>query len=528
MSLSASKLKSKGNDALNFAKEESGKVVQLAMEILKVFILVVVIVLVYSHNTFLCRVAQAHMLPNAMDAIPFTRNKFMLYPNPIYCDLGYDEGNKYWSQEIYFPENENMIITLQSYLGKLYDFVYDKNTNFTKLYIGNMLQNMFVMNFFILTIIYNFLNRYVPDFMLLLFGIFILKMILMICFVCNTMMMTFLWGYNISVFFYDAKYSDDSLSEVEWIAKSVTFSACLLLLMDPLTLAEVLGIISLYFSIGWWLIIPLVSMVITLYSSIIFPHFLSCRKKTTENESYTALNIFREFFQYRSSVVLIIICFYLSCRIYCYFGYLEAIYWMVAVLIMYFFTEMFENKKVNPSEPSMKLIEGAYVPVQTTKKIIPERVDSFQAEVRKLIHLASGDFQLPQGFNKPEDETTTTSSSSNSFLTPPPSTNQQVSNPSKDETKEEEKNDDETKEEEKKDETKEEEKKDETKEEEKKDEEKKDETKEEEKKDEPKAEEKKDEPKMDKEKYIGTIEDTMQKVKKDLETITTTIAEMKK
>jgi hypothetical protein len=405
-------------------KKEINKWTSTAMEVISFFMFLLILVIVYCYVILCCKVAQAHILPNAMDGIPYTRNKFILEDkdNPIYFSLGYDEEGKYWSEEIYFPLLENYIVILQSYLGNLYDFIYNKNGNFFKLFIGNTLQNMLVLDFIILTVVYNLVNRYLPDFLILFFGIFILKVIFFICFICNVATMTFLWGYNLSVFFYDAKYADDSPSEIEWIPQSITAMSFILLLMDPMSLIEIMAIISTYFSIGWCFIIPLVSFLVTIYC-FVFPFYIVCREKNEENNMFTIFTIIRKFFMYRSSILILLICFYIFCRIYCNFGYLEGIYWLVAVLVMYFFTEMFENKKV-VVDPKLNLIEGAYFPEQTTKRIIEERISSIATETRKLIHLADSNFPLPVGFNNPEsaqqlNDLSNTMSTNNVSMNPP-------------------------------------------------------------------------------------------------------------
>jgi hypothetical protein len=130
-----------------------------------------------------------------------------------------------------------------------------------------------------------------------------------------------------------------------------------------------------------------------------FPLFIVCVINNKAQDQLSFLSILKHLVFYRSREILFFITFYIFCKIYCLFGQMEAIYWVVAVLIMYFFSNMFENKTVQPL-PELNYTLGYFYPEQTTKQIIPETIDSFGLEIRKLIHLNSGgSFQLPVPFN---------------------------------------------------------------------------------------------------------------------------------
>ena len=395
---------------------QSNNAWNIVYDILIIIFIFIVIIAVYCHNIILSKVAQSHLMPNAMDAIPYTRNKFSIHSNQILNNIGFDVTAKMWSEELMFPLEENMNMMCSSTLGSLYDFINNKNANYTKFYIGNTLQNMFVINFIIITYIYNLVNQYLPDFVALAFSIIIFVLVFKICCICNFFVLTFLWIYNLTIFFYDVKHSDTIPNEVEWIPQPVTFLSLLLLCFDPLTFIEMWIIIVALFLIGWPLVIPCLSVLVTLYC-IIFPHYIIC-KKGSDDTNFTIWNLIKQTFDYRQGLILLMICFFVWVKIYGYFGLLPSAYWVIAIMILYFFFEIFENKAIESTD---KLIEGYGNVMQSTKIVLEDRFESVVEEVGTLQHLKDDNFTVPQGFNKMDTI---------SFLLEPSAPPESVANPS--------------------------------------------------------------------------------------------------
>jgi hypothetical protein len=260
----------------------------------KTFLYVFFYILVGSFALYTCKIAQAGVLPLEVP-FPTTNNEpidinFNVIKKYDYMGFGWLFGQKpseIMSMKVNFDTNLKF---KDSLLGKLNAYKTDPNkANFFGLYASDVLNNVMITNNWITTYIYDFMNAYFSESVILLLWPYVSLFYYMGLFFANWIVGIFYTITNLGDFF---KQPNQQGNEMKW--------------KQPTTYLQVTRIIALfcyclfYLFIGNWFV-PILT---TMYS-IFAPLLISGKIKETNNKMSWS-KLFFDIFKYKSQLVMFI------------------------------------------------------------------------------------------------------------------------------------------------------------------------------------------------------------------------------
>lgn len=158
-----------------------------------------VIIIIGAMVLYTGKVAQSNILPTCLSFAPYTDVIPPIKEIPI--DINVVKTDKgIWSTKLKFPLGENFK-TIDKTLGALKDMINGPKSNIYKLYIATTLQEVIACNFTINNVIYNFINSFLPETLIILLSPLIGGFVYGLTGIITTFYLIILWFSNIPLLF---------------------------------------------------------------------------------------------------------------------------------------------------------------------------------------------------------------------------------------------------------------------------------------------------------------------------------------
>jgi len=289
-----------------------------------------IIVLLGSLYLYTGKVAQSNILPTCLAFAPYTDVAPHIKEIPVDINVvKTDKGN--WSTKLKFPLEENLK-TIEKTLGALKDMINGPKTSVFKLYIAKTLQEVISCNFNIINTIYNFINAFVPETLIVILGPFLGFFTYILTGFIDTVYLIFLWFYNIHLLF----------SEKTETANSTTWKSGDMwgILTWYWSIFYIFLFIIAFFLVGMGLIIPIASFLVSTFC-ILFPLFMKSKNAIT-GKSYGLGETIKNVLKFKMSIIMILMSLNIIISANGKFGGYTAFVFIVACILLYFFTSIYQ------------------------------------------------------------------------------------------------------------------------------------------------------------------------------------------
>lgn len=289
-----------------------------------------IIILIGTLFLYTGKVAQSNILPTCLAFVPYTDVAPPLKEVPVDINVVKTEKGA-WSTKLKFPLDENLK-AIEKTLCALKNMINGPKTSVFKLYIATTLQEVISCNFNIINTIYNFINAFVPETLIVLLGPFLGFFIYILTGVIDTFYLIFLWFYNIHLLFSEKTETANSTS---WKSGDMWG-----ILTWYWALFYIFLFIISFFLVGASLIIPILSFLISTFC-IFFPLFMKSKNATT-GKSYGIGEAIKNVLKFKMSIIMILMSLNIIVSANSNFGGYTAFVSIVACVLLYFFTSVYQ------------------------------------------------------------------------------------------------------------------------------------------------------------------------------------------
>lgn len=289
-----------------------------------------IIILIGSLFLYTGKVAQSNILPTCLAYTPYTDVAPPIKEIPVDINVVKTEKGA-WSTKLKFPLDENLKM-FEKTLGALKNMINGPKTSVFKLYIATTLQEAISCNFNVINTIYNFINAFVPETLIVLLGPFLGFFIYILTGVIDTFYLIFLWFYNIHLLFSEKTETANSTS---WKRGDMWG-----LMTWYWSLFYIFLFIIAFFLVGASLIIPILSFLISTFC-IFFPLFMKSKNATT-GKSYGVGEAIKNVLKFKMSIIMILMSLNIIVSANSNFGGYTAFVSIVACILLYFFTNVYQ------------------------------------------------------------------------------------------------------------------------------------------------------------------------------------------
>jgi len=314
----------------NKTDKPKSELLNFAVGILIQLIVFGIIIIFGSLFLYIGKVAQSNILPNCLAYAPYTDISSPLKEIPIDINVVKTEKGA-WSTKIKFPIEENMK-TINGALEFLKKMINGPKTNVFKLYIATTLQEVITCNFNVINTIYNFINEYIPETLIVLIGPFLSFFIYILTGLIDSIYLIILWFRNIPLLF----------SEKTETANSTTWKDGDMwgLLTWYWSLFYIFIFIILFFVLGISFIIPILSFLVSTFC-MLFPLFMKSRTVETD-KPYGISETIKNVLKYKMSIIMILLSLNIIGSTSSNFGGYAAFVAIVACILLYFFSSIYQ------------------------------------------------------------------------------------------------------------------------------------------------------------------------------------------
>jgi hypothetical protein len=184
----------------NSSTNNSGNVIVNILSFIRSLIALIIVVLLYFSSSslilYVCKLAQTNILPTEQNCYPYTENK----PNitKIKTNIFTTFTDPEMSMKLEFPyddyNSDNIILNM------FRDYKNKSSSNFLANYFISIIENLMNFNYSTINTIMNSLNG-LPEFIIILFGPFIIGLLFSIMTFTNLIYIIYLWFVNMEWFF---------------------------------------------------------------------------------------------------------------------------------------------------------------------------------------------------------------------------------------------------------------------------------------------------------------------------------------
>jgi hypothetical protein len=336
------------------------------LSLLRRLITVGILIIIGSLGIYSCRVAQSNILPTCMLFAPYTNIQPPIKELPIDINIvKTDKGN--FSTKIQFPLEENFKI-INSTLGMFKNWITQSNSSAFKLYIATTLQQLIVCNLSIVNTVNNFMNSMLSETWLILLYPYIVFFTGFLTSLVNTVYFVILWFYNIYLLF---SKKEESNNETTW-KDGEMFGVFNL----GWAMLYIFIFCILFFTIGLSFVIPIVSMLISVFCAI-FPLFMKSKNVQT-GKSYGVFETIKNVLKFKLNIIMIVMSLYVISLASSNFGGYAAFVAVIACVILYFFSSVYHQYTPKVSD---HLTFGLGDFVQVEKPCIPTAVPQSESSM---------------------------------------------------------------------------------------------------------------------------------------------------
>jgi len=281
-----------------------------------------------------CKVAQTNLLPTCFDFFPYTNTKPEIYPVTIDINIVKTDDNV-WSTKLESSIEENL--KAFNKFEFLKNWTSGTKSNVYTLYLGKTLEQVLSFNFKIRNNILNFINSIFSESFILLLSIWFELIIVIVTTITNYFYLTVLWFFNVYLLFSEKEISNNKNETiVNWKNGDIFEKTSLFWLI-----VYILILLILFFSIGFYFIIPVLSIVINTFC-FIFPIFINFHNVKSK-EKYSIFDGITNVIKYKLHLIMYIITIYAILSVYTNFGGYSALVSLVSFIILLFFSQIYNR-----------------------------------------------------------------------------------------------------------------------------------------------------------------------------------------
>ena len=305
------------------------------------------------------RASQTGLIPTNTDYAPYTDIFGKLNPTTVNIDIVKKSADEVYSTKINFPIDENMKTMKDGFIGFVKKMIDGAKANSFTLYLGKTLQSILATNFSVINTIYQGMNSYVNESLMIFIGPIIMYFVLIATAVINAGYLVVLWFYNLSYLFSKKTVNQ---GKTEWTHESMWG-----LFNFPWAFLYIFISIILLFLAGFF-IIPPVAIFVALYC-FLFPVFLKSTN-AKNNKPYGISNAILDTLKYKSRVIMIVLSLIIISNVASSFSSYALIGVIIAFFMLIFFTDVF--KQTIPKGTDLSTLGLVETKPQTISDSYPE------------------------------------------------------------------------------------------------------------------------------------------------------------
>ena len=289
-----------------------------------------VVIVVGSLYLYMGKVAQSNLLPTCSSYEPYTQLKPSFGEKVIDINIvRTSKGN--FSTKLEAPLSENIEVINKSF-GFLRDMIYNTDSTPFKLYIATTIQQLLAFNFSVNNAVYNFMNSNLSETVVVFFSLFVSIFVQCIVGFFNTIYLSFLMFYNLSLLFSSKKVMNGQATWTDgdmWGILTWYWSIFYIILL-----------LIFFFSVGITLFIPVVTFIVTLYC-MFYPLSIHLKNKST-GKRYTVMDTIKNVFKFKISIIMFVISFLIVSTISSNYGSNAALISIAGCVLAFFFLSVYQ------------------------------------------------------------------------------------------------------------------------------------------------------------------------------------------
>lgn len=334
MSEDESKLTDKKNENEN--KDTLNSVLKIFKSLLSFGIILVIGTL----TLYSVRASQTGLIPTNVDCEPYTNIKGSLKDINVNINVVKSRENIY-ATRLNFPIEENFLQMEKGFFGFLKKIIYGEKASTVSLYIGKVIEKVMSANFSFMNIVYNLLNSYLPESLIVFLGPIVMFLVQMISVFVNMLFIVYHWFYNIYLLFSTKKQEN---GKTRWEEHSI---------FDVFHLgwaAFYYFVFFLIFCFCGLFVVPSLAVFISLYC-IFFPLFLESNIVKGDSTSGNGVKMKKfglkqaiiDTFTFKKSIIMYIFTLIVIGSISSDFSSYVLVGTILGFLILFFFTDVYKQ-----------------------------------------------------------------------------------------------------------------------------------------------------------------------------------------
>ena len=327
------------NSSLNYVGKFSLLVSSIITRIVHLFIYVIIA----GYILYTCKVSQSNLLPTETACKPYTNAIPTIKPiKTNIFEIFFSDPPV--SQKLHFPYGDNDRNIILDAIRQLKE---NPTSTCVGAYIMSILQGGLTLNYVFFDVFFNLLNQ-LPEFLILLFGPFLLTFFLTILFLISMMNTFITWFTQLHWFF--KKNTNDKLSGVP-IWSDITF-------LQPFEWVVSLALMIFFASIGMTAIIALLP-IITIVLLILTLFSLNSYRGILNGEEIGLIGIIIKLFVYYKVPITVFIAIITIMNAYSILGSAAGFFCIVTVFLIYWGIISFDLFKSIPEKHLSPMVSKA-------------------------------------------------------------------------------------------------------------------------------------------------------------------------
>lgn len=309
------------NNELNNSSNTSNYFSNLGKFLLTVIILFIIIVCYYSSSGLLlyaCKLGQSNILPTDFDCYPY--KKTMPNIQPIQTNIFTTFTDPEMSMKLSFPYDkynyENIILNM------FREYKNNPKSHFLANYFISIIENVIHFNYSAFNTIFNLLNSYIPEVLIVLFGPIIFGILSTVIFIIDHLYLIYLWFSNMSWFFKTNNNEEDNpkWEEVGLFSPFNYFCAiCLIILF----------VILFFFALPLFSLISSFAMMWCIFSCMTY-------KAKMNNKEITGIPIIQDVFKYYKFSIMSLFSLLIIVSAFTKLGTVSGVFLIITIALIYF------------------------------------------------------------------------------------------------------------------------------------------------------------------------------------------------
>lgn len=362
-------------------ENENKDTLQSIMSIFKSLLSFGIILVIGTLTLYSVRASQTGLIPTNTDCNPYTNLQGKL--NSINVNINVvKSGENVYATRLNFPIAENLLEMDKGFFGFLKKLIYGEKASAITLYIGKIMEKVMSINFGFVNVIYNILNSYFPESLIIVVGPIIMFFVQFVSVFINMLFIVYHWFYDIYLLFSTKKQEN---GKTKWEEHSI---------FDVLNL----GWAALYYFIFFMLfcfcgllVIPSVAIFISLYC-LFFPLFLQsdivkgeAEKGTAKMKKFGLTWAIIDTFAFKKSIIMYILTLIVIGNISRDFSSYVLVGSILGFMILFFFTDIYKQYLPKTNDFSSSGF-ASFDPVKIeTPTVTQEQFSSFQNILKNVL-----------------------------------------------------------------------------------------------------------------------------------------------